>query len=139
MLCIRSKFNDGEERSQKTLYKGYIRYCRSLSDRKQFMQNDKQQTAELLKLLTVRITEQQQKEDKREEITSAELRKKLSEANQLVLQLQKEHEGDIGVFSPYFLNYVRLKPGEVLVIATDQNLLTKFRECFLDQMNPMHI
>ncbi|CAM8941306.1 unnamed protein product [Rhodiola kirilowii] len=38
----------------------------------------------------------------------------------LVLRLEEQYPGDVGVISAFFLNYVRLKPGEALYIGANE-------------------
>ncbi|PPR97701.1 hypothetical protein GOBAR_AA22964 [Gossypium barbadense] len=44
----------------------------------------------------------------------------LTEKEELVLQLEKQYPGDIGVLSAFFFNYVKLKPGEALYLAANE-------------------
>ncbi|KAE8718720.1 Mannose-6-phosphate isomerase 1 [Hibiscus syriacus] len=44
----------------------------------------------------------------------------LREKEVLVLELEKQYPGDIGVLSALFLNYMKLKPGEVLYLAANE-------------------
>ncbi|GMI76999.1 PHOSPHOMANNOSE ISOMERASE 2, DARK INDUCIBLE 9 [Hibiscus trionum] len=44
----------------------------------------------------------------------------LREKEELVLELEKQYPGDIGVLSALLLNYVKLKPGEALYLAANQ-------------------
>ncbi|XVF71627.1 hypothetical protein PTKIN_Ptkin12aG0054300 [Pterospermum kingtungense] len=44
----------------------------------------------------------------------------LTEKEQLVLQLEKQYPGDIGVISAFFFNYVKLNPGEALYLGANE-------------------
>lgn len=44
----------------------------------------------------------------------------LTEKEQLVLRLEKQYPGDIGVLSAFFFNYVKLKPGEALYLGANE-------------------
>lgn len=44
----------------------------------------------------------------------------LTEKEELVLLLEKQYPGDIGVLSAFFFNYVKLKPGEALYLAANE-------------------
>ncbi|XP_042477203.1 mannose-6-phosphate isomerase 1-like [Macadamia integrifolia] len=44
----------------------------------------------------------------------------LTDKEQLVLRLEKQYSGDIGVMSAFFLNYVKLKPGEALYLGANE-------------------
>lgn len=44
----------------------------------------------------------------------------LTVKEELVLQLEKQYPGDIGVLSAFFFNYVKLKPGEALYLAANE-------------------
>ncbi|XWS75472.1 hypothetical protein CRYUN_Cryun01aG0091500 [Craigia yunnanensis] len=44
----------------------------------------------------------------------------LTEKEQLVLHLEKQYQGDIGVISAFFFNYVKLNPGEALYLGSNE-------------------
>ncbi|KAL4364031.1 hypothetical protein GQ457_04G023380 [Hibiscus cannabinus] len=44
----------------------------------------------------------------------------LREKEELVLRLEKQYPGDIGLLSAFFLNYVRVKGGEALYVAANE-------------------
>ncbi|OMO80222.1 Mannose-6-phosphate isomerase, type I [Corchorus capsularis] len=44
----------------------------------------------------------------------------LTEKEQLVLQLERQYPGDIGVISAFFFNYVKLNPGEALYLGANE-------------------
>ncbi|XP_022759254.1 mannose-6-phosphate isomerase 1-like [Durio zibethinus] len=44
----------------------------------------------------------------------------LTEKEKLVLHLQKQYPGDIGVISAFFFNYVKLSPGEALYLGANE-------------------
>ncbi|XP_044469079.1 mannose-6-phosphate isomerase 1-like [Mangifera indica] len=44
----------------------------------------------------------------------------LTEKEQLVLRLEKQYPGDIGVISAFFFNYVKLNPGEALYLGANE-------------------
>ncbi|CAM8941318.1 unnamed protein product [Rhodiola kirilowii] len=44
----------------------------------------------------------------------------LTDKEMLVLRLEEQYPGDVGVISAFFLNYVRLKPGEALYIGANE-------------------
>ncbi|KAH7331393.1 hypothetical protein KP509_20G030800 [Ceratopteris richardii] len=44
----------------------------------------------------------------------------LSKKEQLVLRLAEQYPGDVGVLSAFFLNYVRLSPGEALYLDANE-------------------
>ncbi|GLT34041.1 hypothetical protein SLA2020_085870 [Shorea laevis] len=46
--------------------------------------------------------------------------RRLTDKEQLVLLLEKQYPGDIGVISAFFLNYVQLKPGEALYLGANE-------------------
>jgi mannose-6-phosphate isomerase len=46
--------------------------------------------------------------------------KEPTDKEQLVLDLMKSYPGDVGVFAPFFMNHVRLMPGEALVIPPQE-------------------
>lgn len=46
--------------------------------------------------------------------------RRLTEKEQLVLFLEKQYPGDIGVISAFFLNLVKLKPGEALYLGANE-------------------
>ncbi|XP_050374196.1 LOW QUALITY PROTEIN: mannose-6-phosphate isomerase 1-like [Argentina anserina] len=46
--------------------------------------------------------------------------RQLTEKEQLVLQLEKQYPNDVGVISAFFLNYVKLDPGEALCLGANE-------------------
>lgn len=46
--------------------------------------------------------------------------RRLTDKEQLVLLLEKQYPGDIGVISAFFLNLVKLKPGEALYLGANE-------------------
>lgn len=46
--------------------------------------------------------------------------RELSEKEKLVLELEKQYPGDVGVISAFFFNYVKLNPGEALYLDADE-------------------
>lgn len=44
----------------------------------------------------------------------------LTDKEQLVLRLEKQYPADIGVIAAFFLNYVKLNPGEALVLGANE-------------------
>lgn len=44
----------------------------------------------------------------------------LTEKEELVLVLEKQYPGDVGVISAFFFNYVKLNPGEALYIDANE-------------------
>ncbi|XP_061989294.1 mannose-6-phosphate isomerase 1-like [Rosa rugosa] len=46
--------------------------------------------------------------------------RQLTEKEQLVLQLEKQYPNDVGVISAFFLNYVKLNPGEALCLGANE-------------------
>ncbi|CAN6700423.1 unnamed protein product [Malus baccata var. baccata] len=53
----------------------------------------------------------------------------LTEKEQLVLQLVKQYPTDVGVISAFFLNHVKLNPGEALYIGANEPHAYIFGEC----------
>ncbi|KAI3927544.1 hypothetical protein MKW92_037878 [Papaver armeniacum] len=53
-------------------------------------------------------------------LIEAQKERQLSDKEQLVLRLETEYPGDIGVLSAFFLNYVKLKPGEALYLGANE-------------------
>lgn len=43
-----------------------------------------------------------------------------TEKEQLVLSLEQQYPGDVGVLSAFFFNYVKLNPGEALYIGANE-------------------
>lgn len=43
-----------------------------------------------------------------------------SDLAKVVLKLAKQYRGDFGVFAPYFLNYIKMKPGDAIFIGPDE-------------------
>ncbi|KAK9105775.1 hypothetical protein Scep_022619 [Stephania cephalantha] len=46
--------------------------------------------------------------------------RELTEKEQLVLELDKQYPADVGVISAFFLNYVKLRPGEALYLGANE-------------------
>lgn len=46
--------------------------------------------------------------------------RKLTDKERLVLCLEKQYPGDVGVISAFFLNYVKLNPGEALYLGANE-------------------
>ncbi|CAN6851549.1 unnamed protein product [Brassica oleracea var. botrytis] len=46
--------------------------------------------------------------------------RELSEKEKLILELEKQYPGDVGVISAFFFNYVKLNPGEALYLDADE-------------------
>ncbi|KAK4759668.1 hypothetical protein SAY87_022799 [Trapa incisa] len=46
--------------------------------------------------------------------------RELSDKEQLVLHLENQYPSDVGVISAFFLNYVKLNPGEALYLAANE-------------------
>jgi len=44
----------------------------------------------------------------------------LSKKEQLVLSLEKQWPGDVGVPAVFFLNFVKLNPGEALYVSANE-------------------
>ncbi|PUZ45410.1 hypothetical protein GQ55_8G221000 [Panicum hallii var. hallii] len=44
----------------------------------------------------------------------------LTKKEQLVLSLEKQYPGDVGVLAAYFMNYVKLSPGEALYVGANE-------------------
>nr|DAD31823.1 TPA_asm: hypothetical protein HUJ06_010674 [Nelumbo nucifera] len=55
--------------------------------------------------------------------------RQLTEKEQLILRLEKQYPGDIGVISAFFLNYVKLNPGEALYLGANEPHAYIFGEC----------
>jgi len=53
-------------------------------------------------------------------LNSDNKKRMLTEKEQLVLLLEKQYPGDVGVISAFFFNYVKLSPGEALYIAANE-------------------
>ncbi|KAJ0043047.1 hypothetical protein Pint_18766 [Pistacia integerrima] len=73
----------------------------------QLMTATKEMTAKAISNLKIRLHEE------------SEVRL-LTEKEQLVLRLEKQYPGDIGVISAFFFNYVKLKPGEALYLGANE-------------------
>ena len=43
-----------------------------------------------------------------------------TDIDKLVLRLLKQYPGDIGVFAPYLLNYIKLAPGESMFLGANE-------------------
>ncbi|KAM2527581.1 hypothetical protein TB1_024819 [Malus domestica] len=55
--------------------------------------------------------------------------RRLTEKEQLVLQLVKQYPTDVGVISAFFMNHVKLNPGEALYIGANEPHAYIFGEC----------
>ena len=44
----------------------------------------------------------------------------LTQKEQLVLSLEKQYPGDVGVLAAFFLNFVKLNPGEALYVSANE-------------------
>ncbi|KZV36870.1 mannose-6-phosphate isomerase 1-like [Dorcoceras hygrometricum] len=53
----------------------------------------------------------------------------LTETEQLVLKLEKQYPGDIGVLAAFLLNYVKLNPGEALYLGANEPHAYIYGEC----------
>ncbi|CAM8909122.1 unnamed protein product [Rhodiola kirilowii] len=73
----------------------------------QLMSADNDVVAEVISKVKVRL----QSENQVRELTDKEL---------LILRLEQQYPGDVGVVSAFFLNYVRLKPGEALYLGANE-------------------
>eukprot|EP00753_Platysulcus_tardus_P004916 PLAT12760.1.p1 GENE.PLAT12760.1~~PLAT12760.1.p1 ORF type:complete len:353 (+),score=159.17 PLAT12760.1:47-1060(+) len=51
-------------------------------------------------------------------LSSAEEMKE--ECDALALRLQSQYPGDVGVFAPYWLNYIQLQPGQAMFLAANE-------------------
>ncbi|GAV89540.1 PMI_typeI domain-containing protein [Cephalotus follicularis] len=88
---------DGEEKAKSVL----------LSIFTQLMSASEEMTDKVVTKLTSRLN------------TESQMRK-LTDKEQLVLQLEKQYPADIGVISAFFFNYVRLNPGEALYLGPNE-------------------
>ncbi|KAJ6960458.1 hypothetical protein D5086_030947 [Populus alba] len=80
------------------------------------MSASKEMTAEVISKLKSRL------------YTESETRQ-LTGKEQLVLQLEKQYPADIGVISAFFLNYVKLNPGEALYLGANEPHAYLHGEC----------
>ncbi|XP_050230583.1 mannose-6-phosphate isomerase 1 [Mercurialis annua] len=55
--------------------------------------------------------------------------RRLTDKEQLILQLEKQYPADIGVISAFFLNYVKLNPGEALYLGANEPHAYLYGEC----------
>lgn len=46
--------------------------------------------------------------------------RQLTDKEQLVMRLEKQYPGDIGIIAAFFLNYVKLNPGEALYLGANE-------------------
>jgi mannose-6-phosphate isomerase len=46
--------------------------------------------------------------------------RKLTEKEELVIRLEKQYPADVGILSIFFLNYLRLAPGEAVCLAANE-------------------
>ncbi|XP_077244621.1 mannose-6-phosphate isomerase 2-like [Tasmannia lanceolata] len=53
----------------------------------------------------------------------------LTGKEQLVLRLEKQYPGDVGVISAFFLNYVKLNPGEAMYLEANEPHAYIYGEC----------
>ncbi|CAK7344331.1 unnamed protein product [Dovyalis caffra] len=82
----------------------------------QLMSASKEMTAEAISKLKNRLS------------MESEIRQ-LTGKEQLVLQLEKQYPADIGVISAFFLNYVKLNPGEALYLGANVPHAYLYGEC----------
>ncbi|CAM8996713.1 unnamed protein product [Rhodiola kirilowii] len=73
----------------------------------QLMSADKDVVAKVVSKIKIRL----ESENQVRELTDKEL---------LVLRLEEQYPGDVGVVSAFFLNHVRLKPGEALYLGANE-------------------
>lgn len=55
--------------------------------------------------------------------------RRLTEKEELVLRLEKQYPGDVGVISAFFFNYVKLNPGEALYLGANEPHAYIYGEC----------
>ncbi|KAK9928541.1 hypothetical protein M0R45_025671 [Rubus argutus] len=55
--------------------------------------------------------------------------RQLTEKEQLVLELDRQYPDDVGVISAFFLNYVKLNPGEALYLGANEPHAYIFGDC----------
>ena len=55
--------------------------------------------------------------------------RQLTDKEQLVLRLEKQYPGDVGVISAFFFNYVKLNPGEALYLGANEPHAYLYGEC----------
>ncbi|KAF7811263.1 mannose-6-phosphate isomerase 1 [Senna tora] len=55
--------------------------------------------------------------------------RQLTDKEQLVVRLEKQYPGDIGVIAAFFLNYVKLNPGEALYLGANEPHAYIYGEC----------
>ncbi|KAL6178515.1 hypothetical protein ACLB2K_050033 [Fragaria x ananassa] len=55
--------------------------------------------------------------------------RQLTEKEQLVLELERQYHDDIGVICAFFLNYVKLSPGEALYLGANEPHAYVFGDC----------
>ncbi|XP_062150591.1 mannose-6-phosphate isomerase 1-like isoform X3 [Alnus glutinosa] len=55
--------------------------------------------------------------------------RQLTDKELLVLRLEKQYPGDVGVISAFFFNYVKLNPGEALYLGANEPHAYIFGEC----------
>lgn len=53
-------------------------------------------------------------------LISEKQHRELSEKEKLVLKLEKQYPGDVGVISAFFFNYIKLSPGEALYLDANE-------------------
>ncbi|CAI0451389.1 unnamed protein product [Linum tenue] len=73
----------------------------------QLMSASKEMTTEAVSKLKIRLQMQSQV-------------RRLTDKENLVLKLEKQYPGDIGVISAFFLNHVKLNPGEALYLGANE-------------------
>lgn len=55
--------------------------------------------------------------------------RQLTNKEELVLQLEKQYPNDVGVISAFFLNHVKLNPGEALYLGANEPHAYLFGDC----------
>ncbi|KAF9663983.1 hypothetical protein SADUNF_Sadunf17G0108700 [Salix dunnii] len=98
--------HDHEEKVKSVLRSAFTR----------LMSASKEMTAEVISNLKGRL------------YTESKIRQ-LTGKEQLVLQLEKQYPADIGVVSAFFLNYVKLNPGEALYLGANEPHAYLYGEC----------
>lgn len=54
---------------------------------------------------------------------------KLTDKEELILRVEKQYPGDIGVIAAFLLNQVKLNPGEALYLGADEPHAYIYGEC----------
>lgn len=55
--------------------------------------------------------------------------RELTDKEELILRLEKQYPGDVGVIAAFLLNYVKLNPGEALYVAANEPHAYILGEC----------